>query len=152
MALPHDGSQAQISNLELPNVAVDEDVTAVQVSVDDAGVVGVQIMEASENLHTPFLECLRGHVAVLVSVVPEAARGACLGDEVDSVGVGIFPEVVEGYDVVVLESLEQLDLGSQPGDDGGIAAEVPEPDLVPRHVPPFMLVEPSVNFLHCSAA
>lgn len=120
--------------------------------MNDAGVMSVQIVQASENLHAPFLECLRGDVAVLLPVVPEAAGGAGFSDEVESVFVGIFPEVVEGYDVVVLESLEQLDLGAQPDDDGGVAAEVPEADLVPGDVAAFVLVEGSVHFLHCAAA
>jgi hypothetical protein len=39
-------------------VAIDEDVAAVEVTVDDAGVMGVEVVESLEDLPCPLLSAL----------------------------------------------------------------------------------------------
>mmetsp|Transcript_2268 Transcript_2268/g.5141 ORF Transcript_2268/g.5141 Transcript_2268/m.5141 type:complete len:277 (+) Transcript_2268:343-1173(+) len=55
-SLAHQSREAQISNLDLRVVAVDEDVLALEVTVDD--VVAVQILEPFEDLPAPLLHYL----------------------------------------------------------------------------------------------
>ena len=100
--------QATISYL--PNIAVDEHIAAVQVSVNNTGIVVVQVLEPHQDLPRPLLQRLDRHVAVLLPVLPQVPGGADLGDEVEGAAPGVGPDVVEGDDVVVAEGPEEADL------------------------------------------
>ena len=137
----------------LAGVAVDEDVAAVEVAVDDAGVVGVEVVESEEDLARPLLERLDGDVAVAVAVLAEAAGGADLGDEVEHAGVAVEPDLVEADDVLVVEGAEEAHLGVEALHHGRVAVgERAQPHAVPRHLDPFLLVEPAVHLLHGAEA
>lgn len=129
-------------------VAIDEDVAAVEVAVDDAGVVGVEVVEPLDDLARPLLERLDGDVAVSVAVLAEAPGGADLGDEVEDAGVAVQPHLVEADDVVVAERAEEAHLGVEALHHAGVAVgQRPQPDAVPRHLDPLLLVEPAVHLL-----
>lgn len=146
--LVHDRRQPEVADLDLAVVAIDEDVAAVEVAVDDAGVVGVEVVEPLEDLARPLLERLDGDVAVSVAVLAEAPGGADLGDEVEDAGVAVQPHLVEADDVVVAERAEEAHLGVEALHHAGVAVgQRPQPDAVPRHLDPLLLVEPAVHLL-----
>jgi len=94
--------KAIVCNLSiyLAVVAIDEDVAAVEVAVDDAGAVGVEVVETLQDLARPLLERLDGDVAVAVAVLAEAPGGADLGDEIEHAGIAVQPHLVEADDVL----------------------------------------------------
>ena len=117
-----DGGEAEVADLDLPLAAVNEDVVALEVAVDDAA--RVEVREALEDLAAPAPD--RGGAGPRVSpaVLPQRAGGEELGDEVDGGaagpggrgsrgrvgGVGVDPGGVEAHDGAVAERLEQVDL------------------------------------------
>ena len=116
--------------------------------MDDAGVVGVEVVETLQDLARPLLERLDGDVAVAVAVLAEAPGGADLGDEVEHAGVAVQPHLVEADDVVVAERAEEAHLGVEAVHHAGVAVrQRAQPDAVPRHLDPFLLVEPAVHLL-----
>lgn len=133
----------------LAGVAVDEDVAAIEVAVDDAGVVGVEVVEAEEDLPGPLLQRLDGDVPVAGAVLAEAAGVADLGDEAEDAGVAVEPDLVEPDDVVVAEGAEEAHLGVEPVHHAGVAVrQGAEADAVPGHLDAFLLVEGAVDLLH----
>lgn len=136
----------------LAYVAIDEDVTAIQISMNNARLMRVKIIQSPEDLNRPFLEGLKRDVPVLLPVVPQIARSASLRDEIERIMLRIFPEMVKKYDVFIVKSLEKLDLRTEPNDHGWIATEVPEADLVPGHVRALALIECAIHLLHGTTA
>ena len=53
MGLMPNDSKTEVTNLELTIVAIDKDVVAFQVAVNNGWVLGMQIGEAEEDLSTP---------------------------------------------------------------------------------------------------
>jgi hypothetical protein len=116
--------------------------------VDDAGVVGVQVVEPLEDLPRPLLERLDGDVAVALPVLAQAPRRADLGDEVEHAGVAVEPHLVEPDDVAVVERAEEAHLGVEPVHHARVAVrQRAQPDAVPRHLDAFLLVEAAVHLL-----
>jgi hypothetical protein len=55
MGLAKNGSQAKVTDLDLPLVAVHEDVVTLEVPVNDGRIVAVQVQQAAEDLSAPVL-------------------------------------------------------------------------------------------------
>lgn len=55
MRLAEDGSQAEVTNLDLALVAVNEDVVTLEVPVDDGWIMAVQVQQAAKDLPAPVL-------------------------------------------------------------------------------------------------
>ena len=114
--------------------------------------MSVKILQPLEDLFGPLLECLNGDMAVLPAVIPEVPGSANLSDEIDVVAFLILPNTVTDDDVLVAEGSEQLNLRMKTVDENRIFAEIPEPNLIPRHLNSFLLIKSSVNLLHSSTA
>ena len=158
---PQKRRQTQIANLDDPLGAVDEDVVAFQVAVDDRRGVAVQIDEPAQNLPCPPLQDLDvDRPLVLFAVLPQSARGEKLGDKIHGCRAPVVkPAVVEGHDVAVLKLLQHADFREQPVAlgraarvAGGIADELGDPNLVPGDLCAFFLVKGLVNGLEGPAA
>eukprot|EP00967_Tisochrysis_lutea_P054519 scaffold68212_cov31-Tisochrysis_lutea.AAC.2 len=70
-ALAHERRQAQVPNLDLRVVSIDEDVVALEIAMDD--VIRVEVREAIQDLPAPLLHHLALHSLGLCDV-PEARR------------------------------------------------------------------------------
>ena len=68
MRFAKDGGQAQIPNLDLPLVPIDENVVAFEISVDDGRVMAVEIEEAHQDLPAPMLHYSDMHSPVHLPV------------------------------------------------------------------------------------
>lgn len=119
--------------------------------MNDAGVMRMKILQSLKDLFGPFLECLNGDVAVLLAVIPEVPGGADFSDEIDIVAFLVLPHAVADDDVLVAEGSEQIHLRVKAIDENRVFAEVPQPNLIPRHLDSFLLIKRSVNFLHSTA-
>lgn len=119
--------------------------------MNDAGVMRMKILQSLKDLFGPFLEDLNGDVAVLLAVIPEVPGGADLSDEIDIVALLVLPHAVTDDDVLVAEGSEQIHLRVKAIDENRVFAEVPQPNLIPRHLDSFLLIKRSVNFLHSTA-
>ena len=149
--------QAEVADLDDALAAVDEDVVALEVAVDDRRRVAVQVHQAAQNLPGPPLEHLDvDRPLVLLPVLPERPRGEQLGDEVDGRVRVVEPAVVEGHDVAVLQLFQDADLREEPVALGGaarrLADELGHSDLVPGDFRAFLLVESLVDRLEGAAA
>lgn len=131
----------------LADVAIDKDIATVEVSVDDARLVSVEIIQAFENLFRPLLQSPHRDVSVLLPVLSEVPGGTDLGDEVQGVVSLVSPHLIEGDDVTVLKVLEQPDLRVKPLCHGWIVGKTSQFNLVPSHLDAFFLVKGSVDFL-----
>jgi DUF1009 family protein len=74
MGLAQDGSKAKVPNLDLAGVAIDEDVVALEVTVDDGRVIAVEVDEGTEDLATPVLDGMQPHTLVLLPVPKQTAQ------------------------------------------------------------------------------
>jgi hypothetical protein len=52
-----DGCKAQITNFDLSNMAIDEDIVAFEVSVYDRRIMAVHISKTTQDLAGPALDC-----------------------------------------------------------------------------------------------
>mmetsp|Transcript_44630 Transcript_44630/g.142299 ORF Transcript_44630/g.142299 Transcript_44630/m.142299 type:complete len:293 (-) Transcript_44630:394-1272(-) len=105
------GGQAQIANQNLTDIAVDENVVALQVPVDDRLFEGVQIRQAFQNLSRPcshhlFLQ----RCADPLDVRQQGSPGDSLCDEAHLVLRLVEPSVDKGDDPRMLQRLEHVDL------------------------------------------
>jgi len=168
-ARPKQRREAQVANLDDALAAVDKDVVAFQVPVDDRRRVPVEVHEPAEDLPGPPLEHLDvDRALVLLAVLPQRAAREQLGDEVDrrraaaapapasTAGAVVEPAVMKGHDVAVLELLQHADLGEQPVALGraarGLADQLGDADLVPGNLGALFLVEGLVDGLEGAAA
>ena len=129
-------------------VAVDEDVAGVDISVDNAGGVGVEILEAFENLIRPFLNCFQRNVRVALTVFSQISRRADFGDEIEGVALDIRPHVIKGDDIFVAKRSEELHLGVETFDGSLVVHEGLQADLVPCNFDSFFVIESPIHFLH----
>jgi hypothetical protein len=77
---PLAAGQPQVSNLDLPAGAVDQDVVTLEVPVNDGRVVCVQVQQALQDLECPALDGLLTDELVLLAVPAggsSIAIGAC---------------------------------------------------------------------------
>lgn len=86
----------------LTDVAIDEHVTTIQIPVNNTRLMGVQIIQALENLLGPLLQSLHGNMLVLLPVIPQITRGANFSNEIQSVFPLVPPHMVQSNDVLVL--------------------------------------------------
>ena len=79
-------SEAEVTNLELTIVAVDKDVVALKVTVDDGRAVGMEIGESLEDLSAPGLYDFGLECALerLFEILLQGTRGHELGDKDDA--------------------------------------------------------------------
>lgn len=56
VGLAEDGSKAEVPDLDLARVAVDEDVVAFEIAVDDGRVVAVEVGQSAQDLAAPVLD------------------------------------------------------------------------------------------------
>ncbi len=103
--------------------------------MNDTGLMGVQIIQALQNLARPFLDGLHRDVLVLLPVLPQIPRSADLGDEVERVMFLVLPHMEQSDDVLVLQASQQPDLRTEAVDHRPIVAEIPELHLVPTSTP-----------------
>lgn len=68
MGLAEDGGEAEIPNLDLASVAVDEDVVALEVPMDDGGVMAMEVGQGTEDLAAPVLDGTQPHTPMLLPV------------------------------------------------------------------------------------
>ncbi|GMP65145.1 hypothetical protein CsSME_00026082 [Camellia sinensis var. sinensis] len=103
-----------IHNLEkrayLTDVAIDEHVAAIEISVNDTRIMSMQIVQTLENLFGPFLQSLHRDMFVLLSVLSQITRSTHFGNEVESVTLFVSPHIVQSNDVLVLQSSQQPNL------------------------------------------
>ena len=52
-----DGGEAEIPNLDLTEMAIDKDVIALEISVDNWRIMGMEINQTLQDLPSPFLDC-----------------------------------------------------------------------------------------------
>lgn len=135
-----------VSMYYLADVSIDENVAAVEVSVDDTRLVRVEINQAFEYLLWPLLQSSHWDVSVLLPVLSEVPGGTDLGDEVQDAVFLVSPHFIQLDDVIVVQALEQPDLGEKPLDHGRVVDETSQLDLVPRDFYAFFLVKRSVDF------
>lgn len=145
-----DNGETEVANLELSVVAVDKDVVALEVAVDDGRVVGVEIDESLENLAAPRFEDLGLERALegLFEVLLQCAGRHELGHKDDtfaSVGGFSGPGGVEVDDVLVANGLQDFDLG----EDflGLFLGEMVDAELVPCDLDTFFLIKSPVDML-----
>jgi len=129
-------------------VAVDEDVVALEVAVDDRRVARVQVGEAPQQLPRPRPDGAQVHAGVPEAVGAERAGGEELGDEVEAAPGHVHPRRVEADDAVVPELAQQLHLRVHALHGVRGAEHVGEARLVPRHLHAALLVEAPVHRLH----
>ena len=172
MVLPHDCSQSKIANLDLSrhtqsltqkkkkktvhfivfffnyltDVSINENVAAVEISMDDARIMSMEINQPFEYLLGPLLQSSHRHMSVLLPILSQVSRGTNLGDEVQSVAPLVSPDLIQGDDVSVLEALKQPDLRVEPLEHGCVVGETSQLDLVPSNFNAFFLVKGSVDF------
>lgn len=143
-----DNSKTEVTNLELSVVAVDKDVVALEVAVDDGRVVGMEVDESLQNLAAPRLEDLGLERALegLFEVLLQCAGGHEFGHKDDALAaVGGFggPGGVKVDDVIVTDGLEDFDLGEDLL--GLFLGEMVEAELVPCDLDTFFLIKRSVD-------
>lgn len=81
-----DDSEAEVANFELAIVAVDKDVVALEVAVDDGWAVGVEVGESLEDLSAPGLYNFGFKCALesLFEILLQGARRHEFGDKDDT--------------------------------------------------------------------
>ena len=130
----------------LADVSIDENVAAVEISMDDARIMSMEINQPFEYLLGPLLQSSHRHMSVLLPILSQVSRGTNLGDEVQSVAPLVSPDLIQGDDVSVLEALKQPDLRVEPLEHGCVVGETSQLDLVPSNFNAFFLVKGSVDF------
>ena len=137
--------QAQVADPQIPGSAVDEDVVALDVAVDDLGVPRVQVRESFQNLPHPPLDDLPPHDLHPLNEALERARGQDLGDKAHFPPIAVHPGPVKIDDVLVIQPVQQphfvdharllvrrhvLEVDDVPGDLDALDAIVRAPDLL----------------------
>ena len=133
--------EAEVADLDLALVAVDEDVVALEVAMDDGRRVGVEVGEAVEDLRAPAPHRRRAHPPVPLPVLAERAGDEELGDEVEGAARRVHPVGVEAHDAAVAERGEEVDLAVEPLQLAAAPHDVAQPHLVPRHLHSPPLIE-----------
>lgn len=87
----------------LSSVSIDEDVTAVEISVDDTRFVGVKIVQSLEYLLRPLLQGLNRHMTMLFPVIAQVPRCAHLRNEIQHIMFVILPNIVANNDILVVQ-------------------------------------------------
>mmetsp|Transcript_3161 Transcript_3161/g.5419 ORF Transcript_3161/g.5419 Transcript_3161/m.5419 type:complete len:237 (-) Transcript_3161:439-1149(-) len=139
-------SQAQVTNLNDATGTVHKYVIAFEVTVDDGWIMSVQIHQALQDLPCPAFQHLLINVLVLLAVLAQRAAGEQLSDEVNSEVLVVQPRVKESHDVLVLELLQNADLGEQALPIRRRGHQVVHLDLVPGHLQPILIVK---SLVHC---
>jgi hypothetical protein len=104
----HGGGKTQVTNLDFTRVGVDEDIVALDVSVDDWHLLAVQVGKAFEHFVTPLFDHLQFGLAHLFQIL--AQRAACndLGNKVNLFFFLANPSGDEGDDVRVVQLFYQF--------------------------------------------
>lgn len=108
------GRQSKVPDLNLAKMAVDKDVVALEVAVDDRRVVVVEVVEAIKYLARPVLDGPQAETPVSPPVLSKGTGGEHLGDEVEGPPGDVDPGGPELDDGRVAQSLEQVNLGVEP--------------------------------------
>ena len=107
----HGRRKAEVTYLDIATVRVDEDVVALDVSVNDGRIVLVQVIEALQYFMQPLLDDLELRVANLLNVLAKGAAGDHFSDDVDLVVLAANPRTYKSDNVFVLQFFDYVDFG-----------------------------------------
>lgn len=134
--------------IHLAGIPIDKHIAAIEISVDDAGIMQVQIIQPIQNLFRPLLKGLHGNMPMLLPILPQIATSTNLGDEIQSVTLLIPPHTVKGNDAFVFQASQQPHFRVKPIHHCRVITKVPQLHLVPCHLYSFFLIKCTVHFLH----
>ena len=103
----HGRGETEVTNLDFSRIGIDEDVIALDITMDD--LLTVEVLESLEHLMAPLLNDLKLELAHASQVLPETAARDHLSYEMNLLELFVNPGTDEADDVWVLELFDDVD-------------------------------------------